>query len=59
MTLLDQFNELPVNIRQHIASLFGSDIAKFLTPSIIELGNQFHRQQLVGQPFTKITGRIS
>ena len=59
MTLIDQFNELPLNIRQHIASLFGSDITKWLTPSIIELGNQFHRQQLVGQKFTKITGRVS
>tara|TARA_X000001388_G_scaffold76463_2_gene73889 strand:- start:165 stop:344 length:180 start_codon:yes stop_codon:yes gene_type:complete len=59
MTLIDQFNELPVNIRQRLESLFGSDIAKWLTPSITELGRQFEQEELVGKPFTKITGRIS
>ncbi len=58
MTLSEQYKSFPVAIRDLVESKFSRDVSKYLTPSIIELMNQWHRQILTGQPITKITGRV-
>tara|TARA_R100000655_G_scaffold43868_1_gene80428 strand:+ start:311 stop:493 length:183 start_codon:yes stop_codon:yes gene_type:complete len=58
MTLSEQYKSFPVVIRDLIESKFGKDVSLYLTGSIIELANQWHRQILTGQPITKITGRV-
>jgi len=59
LTLKDEFNTLPVHIQNKLFALFGTNLASFLTPSIIELGQQFVHLELVGKEHTPITGRIS
>jgi len=57
LNLKDEFNSLPVHIQNKLKDLFGKDL--MLTPSITELGRQFHHLELVGKEPTRITGRIS
>lgn len=59
LNLRDEFNSLPVHIQNKLIALFGKDLPLFLTPSITELGRQFHHLELVGKEPTHITGRIS
>jgi len=59
MTLSEQYKSFPVSIRDLVESKFSRDVSKYLTPSIIELMNQWEMEILTtGQPTTTITGRV-
>lgn len=59
MTLSEQYKSFPVAIRDLVESKFSRDVSKYLTPSIIELMNQWEMEILTtGQPTTTITGRV-